>query len=259
MPASTRHAIFVLAVSEMRGARAGGCAKMARRAMRVVGVMLALVAEASGQTAVPAESLPTAPDDTPTAPPSPDTPVEPRPTEFPGVIQGGVVGATPRSYERPWSTQRNFALVATEGSFNGFGLGFRGGAPRVGLDGSFAFAPVFATYSPEPDTFPELKLLSAFQASATMYLGLHRLNSRTDLGLAFGYKYSTLLRHGGTIAFYIQRELAAHWTLQAFIGPCIFPDAEDQIRQKTGWVNGSVLSGLAWHQAGIGVSLAFFP
>jgi hypothetical protein len=192
-----------------------------------------------------------------TAPPS--APEEAPPVEFPGITQGGVVSAVPSAFERPWSTQRNFALVASEGSFNGFGLGVRAGWLRVGWDASFAFFPFLTTFSPDPETFPKFKFLSGFQANASMYLGLHRLDARTDLGITFGYKYNTLLRHGATVAFYFQRELGAHWALQAFIGPCIFPEAEEQIRQKTGWVGGSVSSGMAWHQAGAGVSLAFFP
>jgi hypothetical protein len=231
---------------------------MARRGWPVLGAVLILSGEAAGQTGAPADVSPTSPTDAlPKDAPGP--PEDARPTEFPGVTEGGVVTGARSPDERPWSTQRHFAFAATEGSFNGFGLGVRGGAPRVGLESSFAYMPILATYSPDPETFPEFKLLSTFQVNATMYVGIHRLNARTDLGIAFGYKYSTLLRHGGAIAFYLQHELAAHWTLQGFVGPCIFPDAENQIRQKTGWVGGSVLSGLAWHQAGLGVSLAFFP
>jgi hypothetical protein len=231
--------------------------------MRVVGLTLVLGAEAAAQANPPPETLP-APGESSSKPPSPAAPDDAKPTEFPGVIEGGVAAAPPPppprpSDERPWSTQRNLGIVATQGSFDGFGLGVRGGAARVGLDGSFAFAPILATYSSDPERFPEFKFLTGFQVNATMYIGIHRLNALTDLGIAFGYKYSTLLRHGGTVAFYFQRELASHWTLQAFVGPCIFPDAEDAIREKTGWVNGSVLSGLAWHQAGLGISVAFFP
>jgi hypothetical protein len=150
-------------------------------------------------------------------------------------------------------------MVATAGAYNGFGLGLRGGSPRVGLDASFAFFPVLATYSPDQQTFPKFKLLLGYEASASIYLGFYRPDSRTDLGITFGYKYSSLLRHGFGVAFYLQRDLSAHLTLQAFIGPTIFPNAEDQIRKETGWTGGSVSSGLAWHQGGAGVSLAFFP
>jgi hypothetical protein len=181
------------------------------------------------------------------------------PAEFPGVVQGGVVSAPRSPSARPWPTQRNFALFATEGSYSGFGLGLRGGWLRVGMDASFAYFPILATYSWDPESFPEFKLLSSLQGNATIYVGLYRPDPRTDLGIAFGYKYNSLLRHGVNVAFYLQRELSAHFTLQAFVGPTIFPAAEDQIRDKTGWKDGSVLSGMAWHQAGLGLSLAYFP
>jgi hypothetical protein len=124
---------------------------------------------------------------------------------------------------------------------------------------SLAFLPILTTYSPDPETFPDFKLLTSFQLNASMYIGLYRPDPRTDLGITFGYKYNTLLRHGATVAFYFQRELGAHWVLHGFAGPCIFPDAEDQIRRQTGWTEGSVSSGIAWHQAGIGLSIAYFP
>jgi hypothetical protein len=190
---------------------------------------------------------------------TPATPDEARPAEFPGMVQGGAVTAPRPAFARPWPTQRNVALLATEGSYSGFGLGLRAGWLRVGLDSSFAFFPILATHSVDPETFPEFKLLSSYQANASLWVGLHRLDARTDLGIAFGYKYNSLLQHGVSVAFYLQRELGAHWAIQGFIGPNIFPNAEDQIRQKTGWSQGSVLSGLAWHQAGVGLSLAFFP
>jgi len=241
--------------------RLGVRANLGLGGVRAFSFVLALSCVASAEVA--AQSEPSPPDDPPSQAPPPNTTTpaapETRPAEFLGVVQGGGVTAPRPAFVRPWTTQRNFALLATEGSYSGFGLGLRGGWLRVGLDGSFAYLPVFATYSSDPEKFPEFKLLSSFQGNASLWIGLHRLDAKTDLGIAFGYKYNSLLRHGVSVAFYMQRELGAHWALQGFVGPNIFPEAEDQIRQKTGWGAGSVSSGIAWHQAGLGLSLAFFP
>ena len=243
----------------------GGCAKVARAAARALSIVAALSSIAFAQSTPHGGPSPTdaSPPEAPSAAPiantTPTAPEETPPAEFPGVVQSGVVTAPRPAFARPWPTQRNFALLATEGSYSGFGLGLRGGWLRVGIDGAFAFFPIFATFSSNPEEFPEFKLLSSFQTNASLWIGLHRLDARTDLGIAFGYKYNSLLRHGVSVAFYMQRELGAHWALQGFVGPNIFPDAEDQIRQKTGWTEGSVSSGMAWHQAGVGLSLAFFP
>jgi hypothetical protein len=102
-------------------------------------------------------------------------------------------------------------------------------------------------------------LLSGYQLNAQVYVGLYRPNLRTDLGFTLGYKYHTLLRHGVGAAFYLKRDFSPHFSFQFFIGPSVFPEAEDQIRQKTHWEGGSVSSGIAWHQGGAGVSLAFYP
>jgi hypothetical protein len=245
----------------MIGSRARGKGNAAPgAALGFAMVVMFAVTDAGAQTAP--QGL-TPPADVANAPPSetvpPGTAEEAPPAEFPGVIQSGGVSVASSAEARPWPTQRHFALVASEGSFNGFGLGVRGGWLRAGLDASFGFVPFLVTYGSDPEEFPEFKLMSGFQGNASIYLGLYRPDSRTDLGIAFGYKYNTLLRHGAAVAFYFQRELSAHWALQGFVGPCIFPEAEDQIRAKTGWVGGSVMSGLAFHQAGVGLSLAFFP
>ena len=262
----TRRAIFVLAVPRMSKFRLGGCANVVLWAAHAFSIVLALGSIALAQSTPRGGESPTdaSPPEAPSAAPianttSPTAPEEPPPAEFPGVVQGGVVTAPRPAFARPWPTQRNFALLATEGSYGGFGLGLRGGWLRVGIDGSFAFFPIFATFSSNPEEFPEFKLLSSFQTNASLWIGLHRLDARTDLGIALGYKYNSLLRHGVSVAFYMQRELGAHWALQGFVGPNIFPEAEDQIRQRTGWTEGSVSSGIAWHQAGVGLSLAFFP
>jgi hypothetical protein len=194
-----------------------------------------------------------------------------RPTEFSGVLTGGVVapratgsptdGASQLSEteSRRWSTQRNFAVLAVALAYDGFGLGVRSLGPRFGLDVSAGFHPVFATHSTDPEKFPKLRLLSAYQLNASFYLALHRSNRHTDVGLSLGYKYNTLVRHGVGAAFYLQREFAAHWALLFFAGPAVFPEAEARIRSKAGWRSGSVSSGMAWLQGGLGVSLAFYP
>lgn len=160
---------------------------------------------------------------------------------------------------RALKAQRNFALVAVGLAYDGFGLGIRGGSSRVGLDLSGAFRPVFVTYSSDPEKFPKFRLLSGFQLNAGLYFGLYRPNAHTDLGFTLGYKYHTLLRHGVAAAFYLKRDLGERFSLQFFVGPVVFPKAESKIRDKTNWEGGSVSSGIAWHQGGVGVSLAFYP
>ncbi len=177
-------------------------------------------------------------------------------------VQSGTVQSKARPCwpELPWShAQRSLALLATMGSYSGFGLGVRAGSARFGFDGSYGFLPVLVTFQQQPESDPLFKFMSAGALSAGIYFGVHRIDPHTDLGFTFGYRYSTLLGHGATAAFYVNRELGTHWALQLFIGPTIFPDAEDRIRRETGWKHGSVLSGLAFHQGGAGVSIAFFP
>jgi hypothetical protein len=186
---------------------------------------------------------------------------EPR-ANFTATVQSGTVQSKARPCwpELPWShAQRSLALLATLGSYSGFGLGVRAGSARFGFDGSYGFLPVLVTFQQQPESDPLFKFMSAGALSAGVYFGVHRIDPRTDLGFTFGYKYSTLLGHGATAAFYVNRELATHWAVQLFIGPTFFPDAEDRIRRETGWKHGSVSSGLAFHQGGGGLSISFFP
>jgi hypothetical protein len=155
--------------------------------------------------------------------------------------------------------QRSFAILALAMPYDGFGFGVRALGPRIGLDLSAGFRPVLASYSTDASKFPELALISAYQLNAALYLGLYRPNLRTDLGVSLGYKYNTLLGHGVGAAFYLKRELGRHFAFLLFVGPAVFPRAEHAIRKQTGWLAGSVSSGIAWHQGGLGVSLAYFP
>jgi hypothetical protein len=194
--------------------------------------------------------------------PKPIAPAEEQRVDFTSTVQTGTVQvkAPPCWPELPWShAQRSLALLATFGSYSGVGLGVRAGSARLGFEGSYGFLPVFVTFQQKPESDPLFKLMSAGALSAGVYVGVHRTDPRTDLGFTFGYKYSSLLGHGATAAFYVKREIAAHWTVQFFIGPTFFPDAEDRIRRETGWKYGSVSSGLAVHQGGAGISIAFFP
>lgn len=196
---------------------------------------------------------------------APEAPEEP-PTEFPGVVSGGVV-ATARGPSRDFDSppprepavQRQFALLAVALAYDGFGLGVRALGPRFGLDLSAAYHPILATLSTEAGKVPKIALLSSYQINAAFYLGLYRPNVRTDLGLTVGYKYNTLVQHGVAAAFYLQRELSDHFAFQFFVGPAVFPRAEREIRKEKGWVKGSVSSGLAWQQGGVGISFTFYP
>jgi len=250
-------------IRRMTGTRKDGWARVVLSALCVFVTALVLSSAARAQSAALGEGAPADPPPTEAAPAtaaSPATSAEPRPAEFPGMLQGGVVAPPPQPALPPaWSTQRNLALIATAGSYSGFGLGFRAGWPRVGLDASFGAFPVLATFSANPEKFPKFKVLLGYEASASIYVGFYRPDARTDLGITFGYKYSSVLQHGVALAFYYQRQIAAHWAIQAFVGPVIFPDAESQIRKVTGWTGGSVSSGMAWHQGGAGLSVAFFP
>jgi len=208
----------------------------------------------------------TAPADGGAIAPAPAGSAEPAPTvsEPPIVmLEGGVTAthqpAKPAEQER-YQTQRSFAVLAEAGLVDGFGLGLRAGLPRVGLDLSAGYLPMLATYSQDAEHTPKYKVLSALQANATAYFGLYRTGPRAEIGVAVGYKYNTVLKHGVGVAYYAQYDLAEHWALHMFIGPAIFPRADRGIRDKAGWPDqGSVGSGISWLQGGVGVALAFFP
>ena len=187
------------------------------------------------------------------------------PTEFPGMMTGGVVAferGPARDFDSPPlrepKGQRQFALFATALPYDGFGLGVRVFGPRVGLDLSAAYRPIFATHSPDPDRFPRFALLEGYQLNASLYVGVYRPNARTDLGFTLGYKYNTLARHGVGAAFYVARELSAHFVFCFVVGPAVFPRAEHEVRERKGWVGGSVSSGIAWHQGGVGGMIAYY-
>ncbi len=162
---------------------------------------------------------------------------------------------------RKFAYQRSFALAAHALTFNGFGLGVHAGAPRLGLDLSAGYLPIFSIYTPEDQSSTKFHFFNSWQLNAAAYVGLHQIGSRTDFGLLVGYKYDTLLLHGVGAGVYFQIDLARHWALQLSIAPFIFPESNRRIREK--WPlpssTGSVGGGLSALQIGPGVSLQFFP
>jgi hypothetical protein len=105
-----------------------------------------------------------------------------------------------------------------------------------------------------------LKFLSSLQLNASVFFGVYRTSPRVDLGVMLAYKYNTLISHGVGAAFYAQYDIAEHWAFHFFVGPAVFPAAEDRIRKEAGWPStGLVSSGVSWLQGGVGGAIAFFP
>ena len=182
------------------------------------------------------------------------------------MLEGGVAAQREPAKPPPdpsaqrYRTQRSFAVLATTGMVDGFGLGARLGTPRIGFDLSAGYEPVIAVYAQGTDHPPKYRLLSALQLNTTAYFGVYRTGPRNDIGIALGYKYDTVLKHGVGASFYTQYDIGEHWALHIFVGPAIFPKAERGIRDKAGWPDqGSVGSGISWLQGGFGLSLAYYP
>jgi hypothetical protein len=183
------------------------------------------------------------------------------------MLEGGTTGVRPDAEKRNESGaaapniagQRDFGVFATALSFDGFGLGVRGGS-RIGLDASFGWSPIVATWVPNGSHDIHFKVLSSLQFNASVFWAFYRASARSDLGILITYKYNTLVQHGVGAAFYAQYDLAEHWALHFFVGPAIFPAAEDRIRREAGWPSDGLLSsGLSWLEGGIGVAIACFP
>jgi hypothetical protein len=199
------------------------------------------------------------------APNDPNTPTAPPADASLPMLEGGTTGVAPPRGEQSADDamriagQRVFGLYATGLSFDGFGLGLRGGS-RVGVDVSGAYNPLLATWVPQDSHDLHLKFLSSWSVNASVFFGLSHTGPRTDLGFLLAYKYNTVLKHGVGAAFYAQYDFSQRWALHFFAGPVIFPQAEDHIREQAGWPSsGSVSSGLAWLQGGFGAAIAWFP
>lgn len=158
--------------------------------------------------------------------------------------------------ERGW-----LGLMATTGSFSGFGLGLELGGPTLGVRAAFGFHPMLIGFE-EPGDDQRLEWYSSWLVAPDVYFAFLQTRRGASAGVQLGYRYDTLTGHGAAVGGFGGFRFSQSFAGLVTAGVLVFPDAEDRIREEEG-------SGLAVDadftqpgpniNLGLSLSLLWFP
>lgn len=177
-------------------------------------------------------ALAQAPYEPPTAPPpttSPPSAPPPSTAPYEPPSAPGSPAAPPEPPPEPLEARRLFSIEATLGLYDGFGGGIRFGNERVGAHLIAGWQPLLVAATNELDF--EFYFFSSAQLNADLYL-MFNPTRRFVAGVTAGYKFNTVLGHGGGLGFY--GEINPRRKLSFFImaGFWLFPRGEQLLRQS---------------------------
>ncbi len=185
------------------------------------------------------------------APEEPDVPAQARPQQEP----------RPSLAEFTLSRRDGrgpFALLLQVGPFSGFGGGVAVGTAEAGLRASVGWSPVLLLL--DRGSGNDLQFYGGLQVSPDLYVRLLHPRPTTHVGLQGGYRYSSLLGHGGAAGAYVQFAIGRAFDALVAGGFVFYPDGEDHLRKDQ---NLSTSTSFSFPgpsvNFGISLGLAFFP
>jgi len=172
--------------------------------------------------------------------------------------------ARPSSAEQPGadapqgSGQRAFAIGPTVGFWSGLGGIAGGGGETVKAWVSAGYMPVLVVANARTaDKAVRLNYYGAYQLDGDLTLRVSR-RARTEVGLLLGYKYNSVIGHGGGGGVRIVHDVSERVGLEISVGLALFPSAKDHLDRDHGYPADRVpvAPGL---QGGANVGLLLFP
>jgi hypothetical protein len=155
--------------------------------------------------------------------------------------------------------QRNLGVLASIGSFSGFGAGMQVGTSTLGLRLVAGWNPLFVSVR-EPEGDQGIEFYSSWMAASDVYLSLLQSKKGTHAGAQLGYRYDSELNHGFAIGGYGSIRLG--YKLEGIVqgGLLIYPNGDEELIANHDELAGSDFDfpgpGLSF---GISLGLAFFP
>lgn len=154
--------------------------------------------------------------------------------------------------------QRNFGAGPVVGIWSGAGaiVGGGGEAAKAWLSGGYFPILVFANAKTPGRDF-RFNGYNSAQINGDLSLRLTR-QDRAELSLLGGYKFNTVIGHGGGAGLLILYDLGQHFALTVLAGLAVFPSALDRLHQNHGYPYDRDPK-LPWLQGGASVGLLFYP
>lgn len=155
--------------------------------------------------------------------------------------------------------QRFFGIGATIGVWSGIGGIVGGGGDRVKgwLSGGYAPVLVFAN-ARTPDRAPRFNAYNAYQLNGDLEIVAMK-RGRTELGVLLGYKYNSVIGHGGGAGLGVLYDLGAKIALDFSGGLAVFPSAKDRLDRNFAYPTDRSPSLTPAIQGGANLGLIFYP
>jgi hypothetical protein len=178
-----------------------------------------------------------------------------------GACPGAAQGAMPTAAAEEGAIapgQHYFGFGATVGFWSGSGAMVGGGSDVVKAWASGGYAPVMV-FANERTANRALRFnyYNAYQLNGDLALGVYR-RPRVELSLLLGYKFNSVLGHGGGAGIGVLYDLGPRLGVMMTAGAAVFPSAKDRL-DADGYPSDRSPSLTPALQGGANLALIFFP
>jgi len=155
--------------------------------------------------------------------------------------------------------QRSFGLGATIGVWSGMGAIVGGGGERVKgwLAGGYAPVLVFAN-ARTPDKAIRFNAYNGYQLNGDLEIVVMK-RPRTEVGVLLGYKFNSVIGHGGGAGVGVLYDLGPKIALDLTGGVAIFPSAKDRLDRDFAYPTDRSPGLTPAIQGGANIGLIFYP
>ena len=155
--------------------------------------------------------------------------------------------------------QRSIGLGATIGVWSGIGGIVGGGGDRVKgwLAGGYAPVLVFAN-ARTPDKAVRFNAYNGYQINGDLEIVAMK-RARTEVGVLLGYKFNSVIGHGGGAGVGVLYDLGAKMALDLSGGLAIFPSAKDRLDRNFAYPTDRSPGLTPVIQGGANLGLIFYP
>jgi hypothetical protein len=154
--------------------------------------------------------------------------------------------------------QRAFGVGVTVGVWSGAGLTFGGGSDAVKGWATAGYAPVLVFANAKADKALRFNYYSAYQLGADLAIPLKK-RPRLELSLLLGYRFNSVLGHGGGAGVGVIYDLGRRVGLALSGGLTVFPSAQDRLDRNQGYPSDRDPALSTAIQSGANLGLIFFP
>lgn len=158
----------------------------------------------------------------------------------------------------PDPARSGFSPVLLAGWTEGLAAGAQVDLGRFAVRPSVGYLPVFAVLeTSDPGEQPDIELLHSYQVNADALWYFASLSSGTRIGAGAGYRYNSVLGHGGSLGGYAEVAVASSVDLLGELTLMLFPQARERLEDELDGGEHVPVNAIVGLQFGLGLGLKF--